>query len=148
MSPGSRTISILTAKGERAASLRFLDGPAGTQVPRQVMDAVQKYFLEANAIPTRAFLTSRRTNDTIFSGSRRDGGFVQLSPRKWCSARTMTTITLGLARAIGRESKPGDEILLTVLDHDAKLILRWKALEERCCDSHRGHSRIRMHPRS
>src|SRR3989442_1483818 len=59
----------LKVNGQQAA---FLDGPAGTQVPRQVMDAVQKYFLEANANTYGAFLTSRRTNDTI-SGARAAG---------------------------------------------------------------------------
>src|SRR5690242_5770056 len=52
----------LHVNGQPAA---FPDGPAGTQVPRQVMDAVQKYFLEANANTYGAFLTSRRTNEVI-----------------------------------------------------------------------------------
>src|SRR5262250_1218043 len=52
----------LQVNGQPAA---FLDGPAGTQVPRQVMNAVQKYFLEANANTYGAFLTSRRNNQII-----------------------------------------------------------------------------------
>src|ERR1700757_477384 len=52
----------LKVNGHPAA---FLDGPAGTQVPRRVMDAVQKYFLEANANTYGAFLTSRRANEMI-----------------------------------------------------------------------------------
>src|ERR1051326_7729647 len=56
----------LKVNGQQAA---FLDGPAGTQVPRQVIDAVHQYFLEANANTYGAFLTSRRTSEMI-SASR------------------------------------------------------------------------------
>src|SRR5882724_228351 len=117
----------LKVNGQQAA---FLDGPAGTQVPRQVMDAVQKYFLEANANTYGAFLTSRRTNDTISGARAAMADLVNCSPEEVVFGQNMTTITLGLARAIGRELKPGDEILLTVLDHDANYS-PWRALEEK-----------------
>jgi cysteine desulfurase family protein (TIGR01976 family) len=117
----------LKVNGQQAA---FLDGPAGTQVPRQVMDAVQKYFLEANANTYGAFLTSRRTNDTISGARAAMADLFNSSPEEVVFGQNMTTITLGLARAIGRELKPGDEILLTVLDHDANYS-PWKALEEK-----------------
>jgi cysteine desulfurase family protein (TIGR01976 family) len=113
--------------GRQAA---FLDGPAGTQVPRQVMDAVQKYFLEANANTYGAFLTSRRTNDAISAARAAIADLFNCLPEEVVFGQNMTTITLGLARAIGRELQPGDEILLTVLDHDANYS-PWKALEEK-----------------
>jgi cysteine desulfurase family protein (TIGR01976 family) len=108
----------------------FLDGPAGTQVPRQVMDAVQKYFLEANANTYGAFLSSRRTNEIISQGRAAMSDLFNCSTDEIVFGQNMTTITLGLARAIGRELKPGDEILLTILDHDANFS-PWKALEEK-----------------
>jgi cysteine desulfurase family protein (TIGR01976 family) len=108
----------------------FLDGPAGTQVPRQVMDAVQKYFLEANANTYGAFLTSRRTNEMISATRAAMADLFNCLPEEVVFGQNMTTITLGLARAIGRELKPGDEILLTVLDHDANYS-PWKVLEEK-----------------
>jgi len=108
----------------------FLDGPAGTQVPRQVMDAVQKYFLEANANTYGAFLTSRRTNEIVSEARAAMSDFFNCSPDEVVFGQNMTTITFGLARAIGRELKPGDEILLTILDHDANFS-PWKALEEK-----------------
>jgi len=117
----------LKVNGQQAA---FLDGPAGTQVPRQVMDAVQKYFLEANANTYGAFLTSRRANDTISGARAAMADLFNSSPEEVVFGQNMTTITLGLARAIGRELKPGDEILLTVLDHDANYS-PWKTLEEK-----------------
>src|SRR6267142_1732832 len=117
----------LKVNGQQAA---FLDGPAGSQVPRQVMDAVQKYFLEANANTYGAFLTSRRTNDTISGARAAMADLFNSSPEEVVFGQNMTTITLGLARAIGRELKPGDEILLTILDHDANYS-PWRVLEEK-----------------
>ena len=117
----------LKANGQPAA---FLDGPAGTQVPRQVMDAVQKYFLEQNANTYGAFLTSRRTNEVIAGARSAMAEFFNCSPDEVVFGQNMTTITLGLARAIGRELEPGDEILLTVLDHDANFS-PWRVLEEK-----------------
>lgn len=117
----------LQVNGRPAA---FLDGPAGTQVPRQVMDAVQKYFLEANANTYGAFLTSRRTNEVISSARAAMADLFNCAPDEVVFGQNMTTITLGLSRAIGRELKPGDEILLTTLDHDANFS-PWAALAEK-----------------
>jgi cysteine desulfurase family protein (TIGR01976 family) len=117
----------LKVNGEPAA---FLDGPAGTQVPRQVMNAVQKYFLDANANTYGAFLTSRRSNEMISAARGAMADLFNCSPEEVVFGQNMTTITLGLARAMGRELKPGDEILLTILDHDANYS-PWKVLEEK-----------------
>src|SRR6201981_2720906 len=117
----------LKVNGEPAA---FLDGPAGTQVPRQVMDAVQKYFLEANANTYGAFLTSRRSTEMIADARAAMADLFNCASEEVVFGQNMTTITLGLARAIGRELKPGDEILLTILDHDANYS-PWKVLEEK-----------------
>src|ERR1041385_2631978 len=67
----------LKVNGQQAA---FLDGPAGTQGPRQVMDAVQKYFLEANANTYGAFLTSRRTNEMISAARAAMADLLSCSP--------------------------------------------------------------------
>jgi len=117
----------LRVNGEPAA---FLDGPAGTQVPRQVMDAVQKYFLEQNANTYGAFRTSRRSNEMISATRGAMADLFHCSPDEVVFGQNMTTITLGLARAIGRELKPGDEVVLTLLDHDANFS-PWRALEEK-----------------
>jgi cysteine desulfurase family protein (TIGR01976 family) len=117
----------LKVNGQQAA---FLDGPAGTQVPRQVMDAVQKYFLDANANTYGAFLTSRRSNEMIANTRAAMADLFNCTPEEVVFGQNMTTITLGLARAIGRELKPGDEILLTILDHDANYS-PWRVLEEK-----------------
>ena len=117
----------LKVNGQQAA---FLDGPAGTQVPRQAIDAVHQYFLEANANTYGAFLTSRRTSEMISASRAAMADLFNCSPEEVIFGQNMTTITLSLARAIGRDLKPGDEILLTILDHDANYS-PWKVLEER-----------------
>ena len=108
----------------------FLDGPAGTQVPRQVMDAVQKYFLGANANTYGAFLTSRRNNQIIADARAAMADFFNCAADQVVFGQNMTTITLALSRAIARELEPGDEILLTTLDHDANFS-PWAALAEK-----------------
>ena len=117
----------LRVNGQVAA---FLDGPAGTQVPRQVMHAVQNYFLNSNANTYGAFLTSRRTDEMIRSARAAMADFFNCDSNEVVFGQNMTTITFALARAIGRELKPGDEIVVTTLDHDAN-VAPWRALEEK-----------------
>lgn len=108
----------------------FLDGPAGTQVPRQVMDAIQKYLLHDNANTCGAFATSRR-NDAMIAGARQAmADFFNCDAEEVSFGQNMTTITFALSRAIGRELKAGDEVVVTTLDHDAN-VAPWRALEEK-----------------
>jgi cysteine desulfurase family protein (TIGR01976 family) len=117
----------LQVNGQPAA---FLDGPAGTQVPKQVIEAVQNYFLTANANTCGAFATSR-ANDAMIAGSRAGmADFFHCDTDEVVFGQNMTTITCALARAIGRDLKAGDEIVVTTLDHDAN-VAPWRALEER-----------------
>ena len=108
----------------------FLDGPAGTQVPTQVMHAIQNYLMSANANTGGAFLTSHRSDEIIAGTRAAMADFFHCDKDEVVFGQNMTTITLGISRAIGRELKPGDEILLTTLDHDANFS-PWKALEEK-----------------
>ncbi len=108
----------------------FLDGPAGTQVPRQVMEAIQNYLMEANANTYGAFATSRRTNEMILDVRAAMADFFNCAPEEVVFGQNMTTITMGLARAIGRGLKAGDEIVVTTLDHDAN-VGPWRSLEEK-----------------
>jgi len=116
----------LRVNGHAAA---FLDGPAGTQVPRQVMDAVQNYFLKSNANTCGAFATSRSNDAMIASARAAMADFFNCDTDEVVFGQNMTTITFALARAIGRVLEPGDEIVVTTLDHDAN-VAPWRALEE------------------
>src|SRR5262252_9126964 len=117
----------LEVAGKPAA---FLDGPAGTQVPRQVIRAIDEYLTGANANTYGAFLTSRRTNEMILGVREAMADFFNCTSEEVVFGQNMTTITLGLARAIGRELNAGDEIVVTTLDHDAN-VGPWRALEEK-----------------
>jgi cysteine desulfurase family protein (TIGR01976 family) len=117
----------LQVNGQPAA---FLDGPAGTQVPTQVMHAIQSYFVGANANTGGAFLTSQRTDQMIADTRASMADFFRCDKDEVVFGQNMTTITFAISRAIGRELKAGDEILLTMLDHDANFS-PWKALEEK-----------------
>jgi cysteine desulfurase family protein (TIGR01976 family) len=108
----------------------FLDGPAGTQVPTQVMHAIQNYLLTSNANTGGAFLTSRRTEEIITHARAAMADLFHCEKDEVVFGQNMTTITYAISRAIARELNPGDEILLTTLDHDANYS-PWKALEEK-----------------
>jgi cysteine desulfurase family protein (TIGR01976 family) len=108
----------------------FLDGPAGTQVPTQVMHAIQGYLMGANANTCGAFLTSQRNDQMIANTRAAMADFFHCEKDEVVFGQNMTTITFSLSRAIARELKPGDEILLTTLDHDANFS-PWKTLEEK-----------------
>jgi cysteine desulfurase family protein (TIGR01976 family) len=108
----------------------FLDGPAGTQVPTQVMHAIQNYLMSANANTGGAFLTSRRSDEIIAGTRAAMADFFHCDKDEVVFGQNMTTITLAVSRAIARELKAGDEILLTTLDHDANFS-PWKSLEEK-----------------
>jgi cysteine desulfurase family protein (TIGR01976 family) len=117
----------LEVNGRPAA---FLDGPAGTQVSKEVMDAVQNYFLTANANTYGAFASSRRNDAMVASARGAMADFFNCDSNEVVFGQNMTTITFALARVIGREMKPGDEIVVTTLDHDAN-VAPWRALEEK-----------------
>ena len=114
-------------QGQAAA---FLDGPAGTQVPKQVIQGIDSYFASANANTCGAFETSRRNDAMIRSTRQAMADFFNCHANEVVFGQNMTTITFALARAIGRELKAGDEIVVTTLDHDAN-VAPWRALEEK-----------------
>lgn len=116
-----------TVNGQPAT---FLDGPAGTQVSQRVIDAVRNYFEHSNANTCGAFATSRRTDAMIAATRAAMGDFLNCDKDEVFFGPNMTTITFALARAIGRELRPGDEVVVTTLDHDAN-VAPWRALEER-----------------
>lgn len=108
----------------------FLDGPGGTQVPQRVIDAISGYLAESNANTCGAFATSRRTDAVIAEARAAMADFLHCDMDEVVFGANMTALTFAMSRAIGRELKAGDEILLTRLDHDANFS-PWKALEER-----------------
>jgi cysteine desulfurase family protein (TIGR01976 family) len=107
----------------------FFDGPAGTQVPQRVIDGITDYLLRSNANNCGAFATSKRTDQTIADARTAMADFLNCSSREITFGPNMTTLTFAFSRGIGRDLAPGDEIVVTLLDHDANFA-PWLALEE------------------
>jgi len=104
----------------------FLDGPGGTQVPQRVIDAISDYLKRSNANTCGAYATSRRT-DAVIAGARSAmADFLGCDPDEVVFGPNMTSLTFAISRSIGRELGPGDEIVLTHLDHDAN-VSPWRA---------------------
>lgn len=108
----------------------FFDAPGGTQVPRQVIEAIAGYLAHSNANVGGAFATSRRTDATIAAAHQAMADLLGCAPEETIFGQNMTSLTFALSRAIGRELGAGDEVVVTRLDHDAN-VAPWKALAER-----------------
>jgi len=116
-----------TVNGRPAA---YLDGPGGTQVPQRVMDAIRDYLAHSNANTHGAYATSARTDKTIAAARSAMADFFHCDADEVVFGPNMTSLTFAMSRAIGRELGPGDEIVVTLLDHDANFS-PWRALEEK-----------------
>jgi cysteine desulfurase family protein (TIGR01976 family) len=101
--------------------LAFFDGPGGTQVPDQVIDAVSRYYRESNANVSGPYETSRRTEALVEQARLTAARFLRCSPQEAIFGANMTTLAFALTRTAGREWLEGDEILVTRLDHDANV---------------------------
>jgi cysteine desulfurase family protein (TIGR01976 family) len=105
----------------------YFDGPGGTQVPRVVVEAMTDYLYHHNANTHWAFPTSHETDEAIASARAALADFLNASPAEVAFGANMTTLTFHLARALGRRWGPGDEIVVTELDHHAN-VDPWRAL--------------------
>ena len=108
----------------------FFDNPAGTQVPLAVIDAVSDYFRRMNANSGGQFRTSV-DNDAMVRGVREKLAAFLNAPRadEIVIGPNMTTLNFGLSRALARTFAPGDEIVLTHMDHDAN-VAPWLRIAE------------------
>lgn len=108
----------------------YLDNPAGTQVPQRVIDRTAAYWRTMNANQGGAFATSRQSDALIAEVRRAAATFLNAgSADEIVFGPNMTTLTFAVSRAIGRELRRGDEILVTRLEHDAN-VSPWLALQE------------------
>jgi len=100
--------------------LAYLDGPAGSQVPQPVIDAVAAYYRTSNANTHGAFVTSRESDEIVRAAREAAATFLGApSWREISFGANMTTLNFSLSQALAREMKPGDEIVITELDHEA-----------------------------
>ena len=98
----------------------FFDGPAGTQVPQRVIDAVEYYLAHLNANHGGQFATSRESDELLEEVHRGVADFLGASdPDEVMFGANMTSLTFAFSRALSKSWKPGDEIVVTRLEHDA-----------------------------
>jgi cysteine desulfurase family protein (TIGR01976 family) len=105
----------------------YLDGPGGTQVPRYVVEQMNDYLYHHNANTHWAYPTSAETDDALAHAREVYAEFLNASPTEIAFGANMTTLTMHLARALSLDYKPGDEIVVTELDHHAN-IDTWRRL--------------------
>jgi cysteine desulfurase family protein (TIGR01976 family) len=110
--------------------LIFMDGPGGTQVHESVIEAMGQYLTHANSNFHGAFLFSRRTDEVVAKARQALADLVNAArPEEIVFGPNMTSLTFILSRAIGQTLSPGDEVVVTRLDHDAN-IAPWLSLQE------------------
>ena len=107
----------------------YFDGPGGTQVPRQVAEAMTDYLLHHNANTHWNYPTSAETDAALAKAREAFADFFNASTREVAFGNNMTTITFHVSRALGRQWGAGDEIVVTELDHQAN-VSPWRALEK------------------
>jgi cysteine desulfurase family protein (TIGR01976 family) len=105
----------------------YFDGPGGTQVPAEVGEAMTQYLYRHNANTHWAYPTSAETDAMIESARQGLADFFHAKPTEIAFGLNMTTLTFHLARALGRAWQPGDEVLLTELEHHGN-VAPWEAL--------------------
>ena len=103
--------------GRRAV---FFDGPAGTQVPQSVVDAIGAYLFRHNANHGGAFATSVESDQVLSQTHQAAADLLGAKdPNCVFFGANMTSLTFAFSRALSRLWGPGDEIILTRLEHDA-----------------------------
>jgi cysteine desulfurase family protein (TIGR01976 family) len=126
----ARLRAAFPALERRAGSVpvAYFDGPGGTQVPRQVVEAMADYLYHHNANTHWHYPTSRETDAILAAARETLADFLGASAEDIAFGANMTTLTFHLARGLGRAWGPGDEIVVTELDHHAN-IAPWQALQ-------------------
>jgi cysteine desulfurase family protein (TIGR01976 family) len=103
------------------ANLVFLDGPGGTQVPDEVIEAIAAYLRTSNANLSGPYETSRRTEQLVAHAREAAARFLGCTMPEVVFGPNMTTLNFALSRTLGRTLEEGDEIVVTRLDHDANV---------------------------
>jgi cysteine desulfurase family protein (TIGR01976 family) len=118
-----------------ASGTVFFDGPGGTQVSQQVIDRMRKYLIGTNANHGGAYPTSHASDDTVDEARGAMADFYNASrPEEIVFGPNMTSLTLNLSRSLARELQPGDEIVVTRLDHDANIAPWLLVARDRGCE--------------
>jgi cysteine desulfurase family protein (TIGR01976 family) len=117
----STSIDVAAVRA-RFSSLRqgfaFLDAPGGSQVPDEVGDAIARALREASANLGAGYATSLRVGEILEEAEAKAAGFLGCGPHEVIFGPNMTSLNFALSRSAARDYRPGDEILVSSLDHD------------------------------
>src|SRR6266704_2801224 len=117
-----------------AADTIYFDNPGGTQVAREVLQRIDQYLRATNANHGGAFRTSRESDATVAEARQAVADFLNAArPEEIVFGPNMTTLTLSISRSLARTLQPGDEIVVTRLDHDANVAPWLLIAEDRGC---------------
>ncbi len=112
----------------------YFDNPGGTQVARESIERMQQYFEHNNANHGGAFRTSRDSDAVVAEARQAVAAFLNAArPEEIVFGQNMTSLTLHISRSIARMLNPGDEIVVTRLDHDANIAPWLLIAEDRGC---------------
>ena len=109
----------------------YLDNPGGTQVHESVYAAIADYYRDSNANLGGPFETSVASDRILADARAQVAGFLGAEPNEIAFGANMTTLTMHASRTLFRELGPGDEVLVTGLDHDANVAPWLLAAEDR-----------------
>ncbi len=113
----------------------FFDNPGGTQIAKQSLDRINRYLLECNANHEGAFATSQQSDAILHQAHTAMADFLNASsPDEIVFGANMTTLTLHISRSLARGLNPGDEIVVTRMDHDANISPWLLIAEDRGCN--------------
>lgn len=115
------------ARHHEGRPVAYFDGPGGTQVPREVVEAMTDYLYNHNANTHWNYPTSAETDAAIDESRAAFADFFNATPREIAFGNNMTSITFHVARALGRSWGPGDEMVVTELDHQGN-VAPWHAI--------------------
>lgn len=104
-----------------AGPVAWFDGPGGTQVPARVAEAMTDYLLHHNANTHWAYASSAETDAMLAEARQALADFLCCDPAEVVFGANMTSLTYHLSRAVGRALQPGDEVIVTRLDHQANV---------------------------
>lgn len=138
----------------------FFDNPGGTQVPQLVISAITDYLVRSNANTHGPFATSRRSDAIIDNARQAAADLLGADTDEIVFGNNMTTLAFALSRTLVPELKPGDEILVTRLDHDANVSpwlrlaedtgaeMRWADIDTETCTLDMEHLQSLISPRT
>ncbi len=135
------------ARRHHGHPVAYFDGPGGTQVPRAVVEAMSDYLLEHNANTCWAYPSSQETDQALLAARQALADLIGGAPEEVVFGANMTTLTFHLGRALGRDWRPGDALVVTELDHHAnsdtwRVLARERGLEIRTVRMRREDGRL------